>query len=256
MIRSRRYRRLFRQETLAPWVAMAVILGGWSLVAKFVAPVVPRAALAGPSRTEIATGEPSREPDAAPAQASSPNTVAPRSSHAADAPVLAFAPQGTSGTLSEPAADVNEDVTVLRTRDLAVPVSGVERRVLTPTFGDPRGGGKRVHEALDIMASRGTPVVAADSGTIVKLFQSKPGGTTIYQFDPSGSYCYYYAHLDRYAEGLAQGNAVERGQTIGYVGSTGNASPDAPHLHFAIFRLGPEKHWWEGVAIDPYVVLH
>jgi len=256
MIRARRYRRFFRQETLAPWVAMAVILGGWALAAKFVAPVVPRAALAGPQRTEIAAGQPSREPEAARAQASSPSTVAPRSSDAADAAVLASAPEGTSDTPSEPAGDLNEDVTVLRTRDLVVPVSGVERRVLTPTFSDPRGGGKRVHEALDIMASRGTPVVAADSGTIVKLFQSKPGGTTIYQFDPSGSYCYYYAHLDRYAEGLAQGNAVERGQTIGYVGSTGNASPDAPHLHFAIFRLGPEKHWWEGVAIDPYVVLH
>ena len=256
MTRARRYRRVFRQETLAPWVAMVVILGGWALAAKFVAPVAPRTALAGAPATEIAAAEPSRELEAVRGQPSSTNTVTHGSSDSGDAPVLASAPRGTSGTPSEPEGNVNEDVTVLRTRNLVVPVSGVERRVLTPTFSDPRAGGKRVHEALDIMASRGTPVVAADSGTIVRLFQSKPGGTTIYQFDPSGTYCYYYAHLDRYAEGVAQGSAVERGQTIGYVGSTGNASPDAPHLHFAIFRLGPEKHWWEGVAIDPYPVLH
>ena len=106
------------------------------------------------------------------------------------------------------------------------------------------------------MAPRGTPVVAADHGTIVKLFQSKRGGTTIYQFDPSGTFCYYYAHLDGYVPGLAQGDAVERGQTIGYVGSTGNASPGAPHLHFAIFRLGPEQRWWEGEPLDPYRILH
>ena len=137
-----------------------------------------------------------------------------------------------------------------------LPVFGIERRTLVPTFNAPRGGGARVHEALDIMAPRGTPVFAADSGTIVKLFASKPGGTTIYQFDPTGTYCYYYAHLDQYAPGLAQGAGVERGQTIGYVGSTGNASPQAPHLHFAIFRLGPEQRWWEGTAIDPYLVLH
>src|SRR5207244_3033184 len=88
------------------------------------------------------------------------------------------------------------------------------------------------HEALDIMAPRGTPVVAVDDGTIAKLFRSVPGGLTIYQFDSSGTLAYYYAHLDRYAPGLGQGVAVKRGQPIGYVGSTGNARADAPHLHF------------------------
>ena len=256
MTRARRYRRIFRQETLAPWVAMVVILGGWALAAKFVAPVMPQAALAGaPAAGSPAQADSPRSPNMVNVPIS--RDSAPIAGDPSDAaPIVPPATEGTSGIPAEPAAGADEDLTVLRTRNLVVPVSGVERRVLTPTFSDPRGGGKRVHEALDIMASRGTPVVAADSGTIVKLFQSKPGGTTIYQFDPSGTYCYYYAHLDRYAEGLAQGNAVERGQTIGYVGSTGNASPDAPHLHFAIFRIGPEKHWWEGVAIDPYLVLH
>ena len=84
------------------------------------------------------------------------------------------------------------------------------------------------------------------------LFISKPGGLTIYQFDAQGEYCYYYAHLDRYAPGLAAGQILHRGDVVGYVGSTGNASPEGPHLHFSIFRLGPEKRWWEGTAINAY----
>ena len=94
-----------------------------------------------------------------------------------------------------------------------------------------------------------------EDGEIVKLFYSVRGGKTIYQFDRSGRYCYYYAHLDSYARGLAEKQQVRRGQVIGYVGSTGNADADAPHLHFAIFRLGPEQRWWQGTPIDPYPVL-
>jgi peptidoglycan LD-endopeptidase LytH len=91
---------------------------------------------------------------------------------------------------------------------------------------------------------------------IVKLFNSKGGGgISIYQFDPTGTYCYYYAHLDRYADGLKEGQHVRRGDVIGYVGSTGNASPTAPHLHFSIFRLGPERQWWKGEPINPYPAL-
>jgi murein DD-endopeptidase MepM/ murein hydrolase activator NlpD len=105
------------------------------------------------------------------------------------------------------------------------------------------------------MAPRRTPVRAVEDGTIAKLFTSKAGGLTIYQFEPSGTFCYYYAHLDAYADGLAEGQTVHRGALIGYVGSTGNASPDAPHLHFSIFRLTPERQWWKGEPIDPYPVL-
>ena len=94
-----------------------------------------------------------------------------------------------------------------------------------------------------------------DDGTLVKLFVSKPGGLTIYQFDPSGRLAYYYAHLDRYAEGVHEGMALRRGTLIGYVGSTGNASADAPHLHFAVFRLGPQRQWWKGEAVNPYPAL-
>lgn len=137
---------------------------------------------------------------------------------------------------------------------LLIPVAGVRAAQLTDTFNDSRDGTRR-HEALDIMAARGTPVLAASDGTVAKLFTSVPGGLTIYEFDPTSTYAYYYAHLDHYAPGLAEGKAIKRGDLIAYVGSTGNASADAPHLHFAIFVLGPEKQWWKGTAIDPYPLL-
>jgi murein DD-endopeptidase MepM/ murein hydrolase activator NlpD len=105
------------------------------------------------------------------------------------------------------------------------------------------------------MAPKGTKVVAAADGKIVKLFTSKPGGLTVYQFDPTEKYAYYYAHLDRYADGLKEGAEFKRGDLIGYVGTTGNADPNAPHLHFAVFELTPEKQWWKGTPVDPYPLL-
>jgi murein DD-endopeptidase MepM/ murein hydrolase activator NlpD len=157
-------------------------------------------------------------------------------------------PVGTSGTAAH-ATVVSE----LRARDLEIPVEGVDEDDLRDTFSEARGS--RKHEALDIMADRHTPVRAVEDGRIAKLFTSKAGGLTIYQFDPSGTFSYYYAHLDRYAAGLKEGQTIKRGQVIGYVGSTGNASPDAPHLHFAIFRLTPERQWWTGEPINPFPVL-
>ena len=142
----------------------------------------------------------------------------------------------------------------LEARRLDVPVEGVERDDLRDNFADARDGG-RTHEAIDIMAPRGTAVRAAEDGKVAKLFTSKAGGITLYQFDPTSTFSYYYAHLDHYASGIAEGQQIERGQVIGYVGSTGNASPDAPHLHFAIFRLTPERQWWKGEPINPYPVL-
>jgi murein DD-endopeptidase MepM/ murein hydrolase activator NlpD len=129
----------------------------------------------------------------------------------------------------------------------------VKAEDLSPQFFDARG--QRGHEAIDIMAPRGQSVVAVEDGTIAKLFTSVRGGLTIYQFDPTEKYAYYYAHLDHYADGLAQGEKVMRGQTIGYVGSTGDAGEASPHLHFGIFLLGPEKQWWKGEALDPYPAL-
>ena len=145
------------------------------------------------------------------------------------------------------------EIVALRGRDLKLPVDGVDREDLRNTFAEARGS--RTHEALDILSPRGTKVRAVEDGRIQKLFTSKAGGLTIYEFDPTETFAYYYAHLDRYEDGLRDGQMVKRGDVIGYVGSTGNASPNAPHLHFAIFRLGPEKKWWKGEPINPYLVF-
>ena len=138
----------------------------------------------------------------------------------------------------------------LAARALQFPVDGIQPETVRDTFDDGRPDHR--HEALDIMAPRGTPVRAVEDGRLVKLFESKPGGLTVYQFDPAGQLAYYYAHLDRYAEGLKEGVQLRRGDLIGYVGTTGNAAPDAPHLHFAVFLLGPERQWWKGEALNPY----
>jgi murein DD-endopeptidase MepM/ murein hydrolase activator NlpD len=138
-------------------------------------------------------------------------------------------------------------------KQLLFPLPRAQSKGLRDSFSEKRGG--RMHEAVDIMAPRGTPVRAVDDGRIEKLFTSVPGGITIYQIDATNTFTYYYAHLDRYAKGLAQGALVKRGDVIGYVGSTGNAAPNAPHLHFAIFRLGTTRQWWKGEPIDPYPYL-
>jgi len=142
----------------------------------------------------------------------------------------------------------------LMERQLALPIVSYPRKDIYDSFYDRRGG-TRIHEGIDLHAPRGTPVVAVDAGSIIKLFTSKPGGLTIYQFDREQVYCYYYAHLDRYAEGLHEGQEVERGELLAYVGHTGNASPDAPHLHLSIFKLGPDKNWWQGTPVNPYPIL-
>ena len=132
-----------------------------------------------------------------------------------------------------------------------MPVEGARAADLHDSFAEARGSSRK-HEAIDIMAPRGTPVVAAVDGTIEKLFTSKQGGMTIYEFDRDRNYCYYYAHLDRYAEDLKEKRPSTAANRLGYVGSTGDASAEAPHLHFTIFQLGPEKRWWVGSPINPY----
>lgn len=148
---------------------------------------------------------------------------------------------------------IRDGRTLLDARPLGMPLNGVSAASLRDTFIEGRPG--HTHEAIDILAPRGTPVYAVDDGPLMKLFTSVPGGLTVYQFDPSGQLAYYYAHLDGYAQGLKEGATLRRGDLIGYVGSTGNASPDAPHLHFAVFRLGPEKQWWKGTPLNPFEAL-
>lgn len=145
------------------------------------------------------------------------------------------------------------DVAALRERRLIVPVAGVTPAELVGSFREARGS--RVHEALDISAPRGTPVLAAGEGKVLKLFTSREGGLTIYVADVSKKFIYYYAHLDAYALALAEGQAVAKGQQLGTVGTTGNAPPGTPHLHFAILRSDDVTKWWLGTPIDPYTIL-
>ena len=167
--------------------------------------------------------------------------------------VLAGAP-----TLGRSAVSGAEALNYVLTRPLEIPVAGKSMGQLQDTFDEGRDGG-RVHRALDILASRGTPVLAADSGRILRVKSNALGGNTIYATDPQGRIVYYYAHLDAYQKGLVEGLVVARGDTIGYVGTTGNAPKDTPHLHFQVMRMPPDGKYWDGEPINPYplfLLLH
>ena len=165
---------------------------------------------------------------------------------------IALASAAAVGITSENVASADE-MQSLAARRLLIPVEGVDRARLRDNFDESRGG--RRHDALDIMAARGTPVHAVDAGRVAKLFDSKAGGLTVYQFDRDEKYAYYYAHLERYAAGLKEGALLNRGDLVGYVGTTGNAPPNSPHLHFTIFRLGADRKWWKGTPLNPYPFL-
>lgn len=175
---------------------------------------------------------------------------------------------GPGGAGSEtPVSDEARNATPLNTEfaqpvdarvasELITPVLNVRRAELSDTFTDSRGGGERLHEAIDIMAPTGTSVIAAAPGTVEKLFRSDAGGLTIYVRSNDGRTIHYYAHLDEYAKGLKEGQKVRRGQRIGAVGSSGNASADAPHLHFAILQTTKDAAWWEPAnAVNPFPLL-
>jgi murein DD-endopeptidase MepM/ murein hydrolase activator NlpD len=211
---------------------------------------------AGVSPAAAPPASPNGHPAAAPPAPTAPREATPRapgSGPGASPPAAGEAPAPPAPAPARPPPATSSDIDSLRRHQLLLPVQGVRREQLRESFAEGRGG--HLHEALDVMAERGTPVLAVEDGRLVKLFSSAQGGNTIYQFDPSETYAYYYAHLDRYAGGLREGDQLRRGQVIGFVGTTGNAPANAPHLHFAIFRLTPDKHWWQGTAIDPFLVL-
>ena len=135
-----------------------------------------------------------------------------------------------------------------------IPVAGVALKDLYDSFDDARGGGSRKHEAMDIMAARNTPVLSALSGVLLKFHNSVAGGLTIYASDPSNRYVLMYGHLDSYKPGLKEGDKLQKGEIIGFVGSTGDASPNAPHLHLAINRNDNVKEWWKGTPLNPFLV--
>jgi len=168
------------------------------------------------------------------------------------AEVLADLPPGkaVTATIEGPAQ------IVVGPSGLAIPVAGKRLTDLADTYTQSRAGGARVHNAIDIMAPRGTPVVAAAPGTVEKLFFSQGGGgISAYVRSEDGQWIYYYAHLDAYAPGLAEGQKVARGQAIGTVGFTGNANPAGPHLHFAVHKMAPGESWHEGTPVNPYPLL-
>jgi murein DD-endopeptidase MepM/ murein hydrolase activator NlpD len=176
---------------------------------------------------------------------------------AANAPAPRVVLAGAS-SLGRSAVSGAEAVDYLLTRDLAVPVAGRTAQQLQDTFDEGRDGG-RVHRALDILAPRGTPVLAADSGRVLRVKTNTLGGNTIYATDPQGRIVYYYAHLDAYQKGVVEGLVIARGDTIGFVGTTGNAPKDTPHLHFQVMRMPPDGKYWDGEAINPYplfLLLH
>ncbi|GAB2508194.1 M23 family metallopeptidase [Lysobacter humi (ex Lee et al. 2017)] len=202
------------------------------------ATVAPTSATAPPARAQ-----PTVHPDAVRA------ATAPADPHPDTSPTPAVRPAtGASGMAPPSAAPVRAP------SGLVIPVQGIRPDQLVDTYTQSRGAG-RLHEAIDIMAPAGTPVLAAIEGPVAKLFTSERGGITVYQFDPEGRRVYYYAHLQGYAPGLAEGQVLRQGQVLGYVGSTGSATPDGPHLHFSIGELTPEKKWHRSVAMNPYPLL-
>jgi murein DD-endopeptidase MepM/ murein hydrolase activator NlpD len=230
-----------RPKPQTSWLAFAAAMGflaGMLVMAAVVVIFPAGAALV--TNTPVAAAEP-REVEVTPTLKETPPPVSPPP------------PEMKAAAPSVPvmSANVTED---LRSRALTLPVQGIKKDDLRDTFNELRGGTRR-HEAIDILAPRNTPVFAVEDGKVARLFLSDAGGITMYQYDPTETYVYYYAHLERYAEGLKEGDSVKRGQVIGYVGTTGNAPRDTPHLHFAIFKMTNDKRWWQGTPIDPYSVL-
>lgn len=145
----------------------------------------------------------------------------------------------------------DDDLDALWARQLMIPVEGVTRRTLRDTYAAGRANG-RLHAALDMMAAKSTPVLAADNHVIGRLAKGPIGGIVIYAEDDEQRFVYYYAHLERYRRGLAVGDRVAKGSVIGYVGTTGNAPANTPHLHFQVMKRGPGRAWWDGPPINPF----
>jgi murein DD-endopeptidase MepM/ murein hydrolase activator NlpD len=233
-VRTRHRRRSVHAEAVAPWAALSVILVMWWAGAKALNWVWP-----GTYTWEVFSAR------------MDPNVPKTRPvDEVRPEPVLK--PREAGPTISARTMVSGSDVRDLRSRSLAIPVRGLGVDALASSFDDARGS--RKHEAIDILAPRGTDVVAVEDGKVAKLFTSNAGGLTLYQFDPSETFVYYYAHLDSYASGIREGLYLRKGDVIGTVGTTGNAPEGTPHLHFAISKLDPDKRWWGGTALDPYLV--
>ena len=222
-------------------------------------PVPPSTARFGPDSATRIRGGPAWTPEEVAALQSDSahsiteidTTIGPSDGAPASSAAPGAIPGGTPGATPAPPTPTP----LLARGALIVPVQGIEPSALHDTYDEQRGGGSRTHEALDIPAQRGTPVLSATGGRVLKLFDSKAGGKMVYAADSSERFILMYAHLDAYAPGLAEGQPLRRGQVIGTVGTTGNAPPNVPHLHFAIARSNDVKVWWKGAPVNPYPLL-
>jgi murein DD-endopeptidase MepM/ murein hydrolase activator NlpD len=224
----------------------------WLSVSYRTTPVTP---VALPAATA-----PAENANAAPTSSTSPT---PSAANENATPAATPTPQGTPvsalptpppGNTNEPARPAPSQAIPSSASGLLIPVAGVRAEQLHDTYTEARSEG-RVHNALDIMSPCGTPVLAATDGLVVKLFQSERGGTTIYQRSTDDKVIYYYAHLKAYADGLTENHVANRGETIAYVGDTGNAGPGNCHLHFAVWLITDPKRYWDGENVNPYPLL-
>lgn len=231
---TRHRRRSVHTEAIAPWVALSVVLAMWWAGAQ----ALDWARRGGGPLSSFGMRSDPSVPKAEPVD----DVV----------PAATLKPRDAGPTISASTIVRGSDIETLRGRSLALPVRGYDVDDLVSTFYDARGS--RRHEAIDILAPRGTDVLAVEDGRVAKIFTSAAGGLTVYQFDPSETFVYYYAHLDSYAPGLKEGAMLRKGDVVGTVGTTGNAPKDTPHLHFAIAKLDPDKRWWGGTALDPFLI--
>ena len=198
-------------------------------------------------RREVLTlSKPSPPPDNSGSVISTPSQPTPDASPPVPVPTSTLVPVPSSPPIPTPEGALPNN--------LIVPVAGVRPDQLRDTFSESRSEG-RVHDAIDIAAPLGTAVLAAADGTVIKLFQSERGGTTIYQLSTDKKFIYYYAHLDRYAEGLTESRFVKQGETIAYVGDSGNAGAGNYHLHFSVALVSDPKRYWQGMNVNPYPLL-
>ena len=234
-MRTQHRRRTVHAESIAPWVALSVVLLVWWAGAKTLDWARPDHA--GALTSFGARVDPS----------------VPKAKPIDEVPRAAVVAPSAAPTISATTRILGSDIDALRGRSLLIPVRGLHAEDLVSSFKDARGLSRK-HEAIDILAPRGTDVFAVEDGKVAKIFTSAAGGLTLYQFDPSETFVYYYAHLDSYAPGLKEGDMLRKGDVVGTVGTTGNAPKDTPHLHFAISKLDPDKRWWGGTALDPFLV--
>ena len=159
------------------------------------------------------------------------------------------------GAPTASAAAVSADAEYLAQRHILLPVAGADMTKVDDSFQEPRDGGERIHRAIDILAPRGTPILSADDGKILRMTTNALGGISMYTVDTESRLVYYYAHMDHYNDAMSPGRAIAKGDTLGYVGTTGNAPKDVPHLHFQVMRWPADGKYWNGDPIDPYEAL-